>query len=203
MTSSFLLILFAYLLGSMPVGLLLGRTFGVDIRQKGSANIGATNVSRVLGKKIGMATLIGDSLKGALPMILAAWFLKGRQDASLVVHLCGAAAFLGHLFPVYLGFRGGKGVATALGVFLYLAPAAVLIAALLFFIIVIKWRYVSAGSLAASGLLPPAVFLTGAPHHTIWLASAMAIFIWISHRANIGRLMRGEESKWGRAAGNS
>ncbi len=198
MTISFLLILFAYLLGSIPVGLVMGRCLGVDVREKGSANIGATNVSRVLGKKIGLATLAGDALKGALPMLLAAWLLDGRQNAAVIIHICGGVAFLGHLFPVFLGFKGGKGVATALGVFLYLEPMAILMVALLFLIIVIKWRYVSAGSLAASGLLPPAVFLVGAEPNSVYLAAGVAIFIWISHRANINRLIRGKESKWGR-----
>lgn len=198
MIISLLLIFLAYLLGSIPVGLVLGRFLGVDVRQKGSANIGATNVSRILGKKIGLATLLGDACKGALPMMLAVWLLGFSENTSLIVHLCGAAAFLGHLFPIYLGFKGGKGVATALGVFLYLAPMAVLIVAVLFFIIVLKWRYVSAGSLAASGMLPPAVFMVGAHPYSVYLATGIAIFIWISHRANIGRLLQGQESKWGK-----
>ncbi len=198
MTLSILLILFAYLLGSIPVGLVLGRFLGVDVRKEGSANIGATNVSRILGKKIGLATLVADALKGAFPMIVAVWILSGNQDTSLYVHLCGAAAFLGHVFPVYLGFKGGKGVATALGVFLYLAPLAVLIVAIIFFAVVMKWRYVSAGSLTASGFLPLAVYLVGAEQYSIFLAIAITTFIWICHRANIGRLLRGEESKWGK-----
>ncbi len=194
-----ILIICAYLIGSVPVGLLLGKCFGVDVRKSGSANIGATNVSRVLGKKIGLLTLVGDAAKAILPMALAAGLLAGQPDKELVILGCGGGAFLGHLFPIYLRFRGGKGVATALGVFLYLQPLAVLAALLVFLIIMWRWGYVSAGSLATSALMPVVLFFLGAGQEQLLLATAIAILIWVKHRANISRLLRGEESKWGKA----
>ena len=120
---NFFFILAAYLVGAVPFGLLFGKLVGTDVRQSGSKNIGATNVSRLLGKKLGAATLICDAGKGFVPMLCAREMGAGGD----IVLLCGGAAFLGHLYPVYLGFKGGKGVATALGVFLYLNPMAILI----------------------------------------------------------------------------
>jgi glycerol-3-phosphate acyltransferase PlsY len=198
MATSLALIIFAYLLGSVPVGLLLGKCCGIDVRKSGSANIGATNVSRVLGKKIGLLTLVGDASKAILPMALAAWLLNGRPEQEMVILGCGGAAFLGHLFPVYLRFHGGKGVATALGIFLYLEPLAVLPALLVFLLVMWRWRFVSAGSLAATALMPVFLFFLGASAHQLQLAMVIAILIWLKHHANIGRLLRGEESKWGK-----
>jgi len=203
MVTSIALIIFAYLLGSMPVGLLLGKCFGVDVRKSGSANIGATNVSRLLGKKIGLLTLAGDAAKAILPMALAAGLLGGRPEKEMLILGCGGAAFLGHLFPVYLRFRGGTGVATALGVFLYLEPLAVLAALLVFVLIMWRWRYVSAGSLAAAALMPVALFCLDASPPRVLLATAIAILIGLKHHANIGRLLRGEESKWGKPPGRA
>jgi glycerol-3-phosphate acyltransferase PlsY len=197
MTTLAALILLSYLIGSVPVGLLLGKTLGVDVRTKGSANIGATNVSRLLGKKIGLLTLMGDALKAVLPMALAAWLLHGQQILETGVLLCGAAAFLGHLFPIYLKFRGGKGVATALGVFLYLKPLAVLLVVPIFAVIVVRWRYVSVASLAASAAMPAILYILGASEPTVLLATVIAAMIWFGHRTNIRRLRQGEESKWG------
>ena len=114
----YLLIVLSYLIGAIPFGLILGKAAGIDVRRGGSGNIGATNVSRLVGKKIGAFTLLLDACKGLLPM-MAASGCGADQNTTL---LCGTAAFIGHLYPVYLRFRGGKGVATALGVFLYLDP---------------------------------------------------------------------------------
>lgn len=150
----------AYLLGSVPFGLLLGKMVGVDVRREGSGNIGATNVGRLLGKKLGVATLAADMLKGVVPMLLAGRLLAGRgEEEALVVALCGLAAFLGHLFPVYLRFQGGKGVATALGVFLYLSPLAAVGAIAVFMLVLLNWGYVSLASLSAAFFMPALIWL--------------------------------------------
>ncbi|MEW6426951.1 MAG: glycerol-3-phosphate 1-O-acyltransferase PlsY [Thermodesulfobacteriota bacterium] len=187
-----LLLLFAYLVGSIPCGLLLGLAVGVDVRKGGSGNIGATNVNRQLGRKLGLLTLIGDAAKAVLPMLLAST-LAG--DATLVA-LAGAAAFLGHLFPVYLRFHGGKGVATALGMWLYLSPFSALVLMAVFAVTVAASGFVSAGSLAAAAALPLVLWLRGAPAAQPLIALLMAALIWFKHSDNIGRLRRGEEKSW-------
>lgn len=192
----YLLILGSYLLGSIPFGLVLGRVAGVDVRAGGSGNIGATNVARLAGRKLGMLTLVCDVLKGILPMLAASLLLPEAADRENWVAFCGGAAFLGHLFPLYLRFRGGKGVATALGLFLYLAPAAAVLAALAFAGVVRVWGYVSLGSLVAALLMPPLVwFLSGSAGNTL-LALGVGVLIWLKHQDNIGRLLRGEEKGW-------
>lgn len=153
------LLIGAYLLGAVPFGLLLGRVAGVDVRREGSGNIGATNVGRLLGKKLGLLTLAADMLKGVLPMLLAGWLLVDGDQRSLLVLACGAAAFIGHIFPIYLGFKGGKGVATALGVFLYLAPLAALGAMAVFALVLLNWGYVSLASLSAAFFIPGLIWL--------------------------------------------
>lgn len=191
-----LLIVGAYLLGAVPFGLLFGRMMGVDVRTAGSGNIGATNVGRLLGKKIGLATLVADMAKAILPMIMAGWLLTEGGDRDLVVMLCGGAAFLGHLFPVYLKFQGGKGVATAMGVFLYLTPVAALLDALIFVAVVCNWGYVSLGSLTAALLMPGLVWLLYRSPLQALLALMIGALIWLKHRDNILRLMRHEEKSW-------
>ena len=126
----------SYLIGAIPFGLLIGRLAGVDVRSAGSGNIGATNVSRLLGKKLGLITLILDCLKGFLPIYLSSILIQDTGDKSIYIMGCGVMAVVGHMFPVYLGFRGGKGVATALGVFLYLSPPAIGISLIVFIIAV-------------------------------------------------------------------
>jgi len=195
----------AYLLGSIPTGLVLARLFdGRDIRSAGSGNIGATNVARVLGKRLGMLTLVGDTLKGWLPVMLGARLLDGRLSAdalTLGVCLIALSAFAGHLFSAYLRFAGGKGVATALGIFLYLEPIALGLAAALFITVVAVWRYVSLASLAAAAALPVLLLLlslvqpVAAP--VIVLSSVIGILICIRHRANIQRLLQGAEHRIG------
>lgn len=191
-----LLVCGAYLLGAVPFGLVIGKLAGVDVRTAGSRNIGATNVNRLLGKKLGLATLLADTAKGILPMVVAGWLLDGAAQRELVVILCGAAAFLGHLFPVYLKFQGGKGVATALGIFLYLTPLAALAAALLFVAVVYNWGYVSLGSLSAALFMPGLIWLIYRAPAPAQLALVVCAFIWLKHRENIGRLMRHEEKSW-------
>lgn len=210
MTGYIAIIIGAYLLGSVPFGLLFGKMAGVDVRRQGSGNIGATNVGRLLGKRLGLLTLVADMLKGVAPMLAAAWWTVG-QDGHYLVVLSGGAAFLGHLFPVWLGFKGGKGVATALGVFLYLAPLAALGALAVFVLVLLNWGYVSLASLSAALLMPGLVWLLyhggaggeeglvgalGAAWPETLLALLFALLIWIKHRDNIERLLRGEEKSW-------
>jgi acyl phosphate:glycerol-3-phosphate acyltransferase len=194
---TYLLVLGAYFLGSVPFGLLLGKKAGRDIRLAGSGNIGATNVTRLLGRKMGLLTLLLDAGKAILPMLAAAWLLAG-PDRELWVALCGGAAFLGHLYPVYLQFRGGKGVATALGVFLYLEPLAALVTMAIFIIVTLNWGFVSLGSLTAALLLPGLVWLLSASVVNTLLAVVVATLIWLKHRDNIVRLSQGNEKSWRR-----
>jgi acyl phosphate:glycerol-3-phosphate acyltransferase len=188
-----------YLVGAIPFGLVISKMVGVDVRTQGSRNIGATNVNRVLGKKLGIITLICDCLKGLLPMYFAAVFLPLSETKELIVVLTGVMAVLGHMFPVYLKFRGGKGVATGLGVFLYLSPLAVAISLVVFLATVALTGFVSAGSLLASGLIPLWLYLLGASKTTIGFAAIVALFIWIKHHENINRLLHGKETSWKKA----
>ena len=193
------LLICAYLIGSIPFGLLIGKTMGVDVRQAGSGNIGATNVHRLLGKKLGIFTLLADVAKAIVPMLFVRWFVAGHADPAagdLWVALTGAGAFLGHLFPIYLQFRGGKGVATALGIFLVLEPWAVLFSLALFVLVVLWGGYVSLGSLMAAAFMPLWIWLLGGPALYIYLALFVGAFIWIKHHDNLGRLLRGEEKSW-------
>ncbi len=189
-------LLLSYLVGAIPFGLLLSRGRGVDIRRQGSGNIGATNVARLLGRKLGILTLVLDVLKGFVPIWLADHFIAPGSQHNLVVALCGAATVLGHMFPVYLGFRGGKGVATGLGVFLFLEPLAVLYSLLVFVTAVVLSGFVSLGSLLASFSFPLWLFLLGAPAWTLWLAAFVVLLIWIKHHENIRRLLAGTEKSW-------
>jgi glycerol-3-phosphate acyltransferase PlsY len=190
-------ILFSYLLGSLPVGLLLAKIRGRDPRTIGSGNIGATNVMRAAGKTAGIVTLIGDALKGFLPVWLAIRF--GFPES--LVAAAGFAAFLGHLFPLYLRFKGGKGVATALGIFLAFNYLAVLIDIVVFVVLLLKWRYVSLGSLVCAVLIPCMLLILKTPAPTptpyILLCAIMIIPIFIKHRENIRRLLAGTENRIG------
>jgi acyl phosphate:glycerol-3-phosphate acyltransferase len=190
-------ILLSYLLGSLPVGLLLAKLRGRDPRTIGSGNIGATNVMRAAGKAAGIVTLLGDALKGFLPVLLAIRF--GLPES--VVAAAGFAAFLGHLFPLYLRFKGGKGIATALGIFLAFNYLAVLIDIVIFVALLLKWRYVSLGSLVCAVLIPPMLLILKTPAPTpapyIFLCAIMIIPIFIKHRENIRRLLAGTENRIG------
>jgi len=187
-------IVLAYLIGAIPCGIVLTRLFGKeDIRQAGSGNIGATNVYRVAGRGLGIATLIGDALKGVLPTLFAA---QATGFSPAQVALIAAATFLGHLYPVYLGFKGGKGVATALGIFLVLSPKAVLIAFAVFALVLWKWRYISLGSISAAAAIP---WLVLAFEGSAWLFVAtlfIAAMVIVRHRGNIERLRNGSENKF-------
>ena len=181
-----------YLLGSIPFGLIFTKLAGHgDLRDIGSGNIGATNVLRTGNKKLAALTLLLDLLKGTAAVLIGARF---GPDAAI---LGGLGAFLGHLFPVWLGFRGGKGVATACGAFSVLAPLAVVPVLALFVAAVWTTRYISVGSVLASLALPPVAFATGSPVPVVASASAAAMLIVFRHRANLGRVRLGTERRMG------
>jgi acyl phosphate:glycerol-3-phosphate acyltransferase len=186
--------LFGYLLGSVPTGLLLARLFStVDPRKEGSKNIGATNIFRTAGKGLGILTLIGDALKGAIPVCVAGFL----NLPPLWIAVAGLSPFLGHIFPVFLGFKGGKGVATALGVYLVICWPAVLIEFILFAGIVWKWRYISLGSILTAATIPFLVLFFKSDSPVFFgMSLAIAALIVARHRANISRLRAGKENKW-------
>ena len=195
----YLFVLISYLIGSIPFGLILSRVTGVDIRKQGSGNIGATNVTRLLGKKLGILTLVGDVLKAVVPMLAAHWYFVNAgtevssNDLDRILSLCGGAAFLGHIFPIYLKFKGGKGVATALGVFLVLEPVAVLISLFIFVAVVYSSGFVALGSLLVSALLTLWIWLLGGTPNHVFLAFFIGVLIWIKHADNLKRLLAGTE----------
>lgn len=182
----------AYLLGSIPTGLLLGKAWGVDVRNQGSGNIGATNLYRTVGRKVGVLTLAGDCLKGLLPVLLVKHYALPAEYAAWV----GLAAFCGHVFSVFLHFKGGKGVATAMGVFLALAPLAVGIALLVFIVLMVVWRYVSLGSIAAAAVMPLAVATLGGGRVLILVTLIISAVVIVKHQGNIRRLLAGTENKF-------
>jgi len=190
------LILFAYLLGSIPFGVVLTRLFtSHDLREKGSGNIGATNVRRVAGAGLGLLTLFGDVLKGAVPVTLAAVVSEhGGLQGDLLGGAAAAAAFSGHLFPLFLKFgNGGKGVATAAGCFLVLSPSALIAAFLVFLLAAVLTNTVSAGSIASAVTLPVFVFLFTHSWTMTGFAAAMGVMIVLRHKDNINRLITGTE----------
>lgn len=191
-----ILVILSYLVGAIPFGLVMARGSGIDIRNEGSKNIGATNVTRLLGKKRGVMTLLGDVLKGFLPIAAAAMVMKGHPNGNVTVALCGAAAVVGHMFPAYLGFKGGKGVATALGVFLYLSPLAIIGCLVVFVASVALSGFVSLGSLLGSAAMILFLFLLQAPGWKICLAVFIVMLIWLKHYQNIQRLVSGTEKSW-------
>ena len=182
----------SYLLGSVPFGLLLGkRVAGVDVRQAGSGNIGATNVARTAGKKLGIVTLLLDGAKGALAVAATALAMGERLDGPWAA-AAGLAAFLGHVFPPWLRFRGGKGVATAFGVFLVIAPAIAAIAVAVFAAVVAATRVPALGSLAASAMLSALFIGRGEIPYTV-LACATTTPLVYTHRSNWMKLLTRSE----------
>ncbi|AIH03618.1 glycerol-3-phosphate 1-O-acyltransferase PlsY [Thermodesulfobacterium commune] len=187
----------SYILGSIPFALVVCLPFGVDPRKEGSKNPGATNVARLLGKKWGFITFLGDASKGVLALLIAS-FLSSKTPYSqeLILSLAGFFAVLGHLFSVFLGFKGGKGVATTIGVFLFLAPKAILVSLLTFLAGVALTGFVSVGSLLATFFLPINLFIFNYSTEYIICATFLGILIWYKHKENIKRLLRGEEKSW-------
>ncbi len=190
-----LVLVVAYLAGSIPFGLLIARAHHVDIRAVGSGNIGATNVARALGKPWAAIVLLLDAAKGFGPVILAAHLV----DDSRIIAATGLVAIIGHVLPVWLRFRGGKGVATGLGVFLALAPQAVAVAVVVYLGVYAIFRVSSLGSLTAAVALVAAMFVTHAPRPTLALGAIAAVLIIFTHRGNIKRLIYGQEHKVHRA----
>jgi acyl phosphate:glycerol-3-phosphate acyltransferase len=194
----------AYVVGSIPFGyLIVYARGGGDVRETGSGATGATNVSRRAGKGAGLLTLLLDAAKGALVALLARWLLAPDFGVNWWVAIASIAVVAGHIFPVWLKFRGGKGVATGLGVFLSLIPAAVVLAALVFVAVVWATRYISLGSITATATLPLFIWLLsdrGSPDAGIApimaVAAAGGALIIFMHRANIVRLLNGTESRW-------
>jgi glycerol-3-phosphate acyltransferase PlsY len=199
-----LLIIGSYLIGAVPFGFLIGKLHGVDIRKVGSCNIGATNVTRTVGKIPGKICFVLDLLKGALPVLAAQLF---RPDEPWLALVCGAAAVIGHIFPVYLKFRGGKGVSTAAGVALALAPLPLLCAAAVWVASFFIWRYVSLASILAALTLPLFaglfIFLgkgtkTACSWLTLGFLAAAAVITVLRHTGNIKRLLNGTENRFGK-----
>ena len=188
----------AYLLGSIPFGLLIVKALGgPDIRAIGSGNIGAANVTRNAGKLAGILTLLLDAGKGYAAVWLAAHYTHGNIRWMMIAAVC---AVVGHIFPVWLGFKGGKGVATGLGVFLPICWQAVAAAIVLWLAVVIFWRYSSLGSISAAVALPLFVYLLYAPGHappeTVTLGTVViSLLVLIKHRPNIARLIAGDEPR--------
>ncbi len=197
--TTIVLLLSAYLLGSIPFGLIFSRLFSsADVRQSGSGNIGATNVARVAGTLPGILTLVFDVAKGALAVWLAARF---ANHSARMMMLSGIAALLGHCFPIWLRFKGGKGVATGLGVFAALCPLAALTAVVLFALIVVSLRIVSLASITAAAAMPLLVYFLWAPHHAPPLVVSFgtlfaAALIIYKHNANLQRLVAGNEPRF-------
>ena len=186
--------LFGYLLGSVPTGVLLTKFFSkVDPRKTGSKNIGATNILRTAGKTLGVLTLVGDVLKGMIPIGIAI-----QLDVSdLWTAAAGLSPLLGHVFPIFLGFKGGKGVATALGVYMMISPVAVFIEFLLFAGVVWKWRYISLGSISCAMTIPVLIaFFRSDSQAYFMLSVIIAALILYRHQSNISRLLQGTENKW-------
>src|SRR6266436_1569141 len=195
----FLIPFSAYFLGSIPFGLVLAKLFsGADVSKSGSGNIGATNVARVAGPLAGILTLVFDTAKGA-----AAVWLAGRvtNESATWMTITAFAVLLGHCFPVWLKFKGGKGVATALGVFLALCPLAAVSALLLFLLCVAYWRYVSLGSVAAAAAMPLLIYFLWAPRHAPPIiidggTLAIGLLVIYKHDGNLQRLVEGTEPRF-------
>ena len=197
------LFLAAYLLGAVPTAYWVGKFYyGIDIRQHGSGNSGATNTFRVLGKKPGTIVMLIDIFKGwaatSLASLLVIWGVI--EPDSLIVYklIMGMVAVLGHIFPVYLGFKGGKGVATLLGMMLAIQPAVALLCIVVFVIVLLASRYVSLGSMLAALAFPILLLLPRfSPHEPILVVFGFVLFavVVLTHRKNINRLIHGEESK--------
>ncbi len=200
---TYLLVVLSYLAGSIPSSFLIGKIFhGIDLRQHGSGNLGATNAFRVMGAKSALPVMIADIGKGLLPVLFFPRLAPAAFGWTLAY---GAAAILGHMFSLWVGFRGGKGIATSAGVFLALAPWAVLGGLVVWCLVTFPSGYVSLGAIAAAAALPALVAAT--PHEggpgVVWFSAGMGAFVIWAHRKNIRRLARGEEHRFGRPRGGA
>ncbi|MBM3159934.1 MAG: glycerol-3-phosphate 1-O-acyltransferase PlsY [Bacteroidetes bacterium] len=197
-----LIIFLAYFIGSIPTAVWLGRYFhGIDVRDHGSHNAGATNTFRILGKRLGWAVLFIDVSKGAFCAILPLFFIEyytGFKDEELILQLFGGfSAVLGHVFPIYAGFRGGKGVATSLGIVLGINLVGAFVCILIFLIVFMTFRFVSLGAITAAVALPFVSFFWLKEDQQIMIIFTimLAFVVIVAHRKNIGRLLKGEENK--------
>lgn len=193
----------AYALGSIPAAYLAGKWKGIDLRKHGSGNLGATNVFRTLGPRIGVAVFAFDMMKGAIPVLFFWRYVDpALMSATIVQILCGVAAIAGHVRPLWLGFgKGGKGVATAGGVFLALAPIETGLALAAFALTLFASGYVSLGSMIAALLLPVLLFIRDGVSPLFIVCSVIALFVFWTHRANIERLRQGTENRFGKREG--
>ncbi len=196
-TVSIAAIIIAYFMGNISPAILIGRMYGVDIKKEGSGNAGTTNVLRVLGKKAAVATLLIDILKGVFAVLLGK--LLGYDHflppdyALMLSMICGFAAFVGHIWPILFGFKGGKGVATAIGIILTVDFKLGLMVAAVALVVIALTKRVSAGSVVGAIFFPIVAYLIN-PYYTLW-AIAMALVVIIKHRENIKRLIKGTEPK--------
>ncbi|ALF18296.1 glycerol-3-phosphate 1-O-acyltransferase PlsY [Fusobacterium animalis] len=189
----FCLIILSYFFGAIPSGVWIGKIFkNIDVRDYGSKNSGATNSYRVLGAKLGIAVLIIDVLKGFIPLYIASKFNLKYNDLVIL----GLVAILAHTFSCFISFKGGKGVATSLGVFLFLAPVITLILLVIFILVVYFTKYISLGSITAAFLLPIFIFFTHRDTYLFTLSVVIAIFVIYRHKTNISRLLSGTENKF-------
>ena len=191
-------LIMAYLIGSIPTGVIIGKKFkGIDIREHGSKNTGATNAYRVLGKQYGIIVLLADAFKGWLPVFIAD--MAGVEDWQLI--LVGVLTIVGHTLSPFLKFKGGKGVATSLGVFLFLAPKIVLILVAVFLVVAGTTKYVSLASVSVAGLFPILVLFLQTGDKRDWslfgFSLVIGLFVIFKHRSNIERLLKGNENKFG------
>jgi glycerol-3-phosphate acyltransferase PlsY len=188
----------AYLIGSVPFSYLVARAFGVaDVRRVGSGNVGATNVMRSAGKAAGLLAFVLDALKGAAAALAVSWL---APTSSVLPALAALGAMIGHMYPLWLRFQGGKGVATGVGAFLPLAPYATLLALCAFALMLAVTRYVSVGSMAGAVTLAGMAFILGSPPPVAWAATGAAALVVWRHRGNIVRLARGREGRVGESA---
>ncbi len=190
----YLLVLWSFLMGSIPVGLIVAKLKGVDLRKVGSGNIGATNVLRAMGKRPALITLAGDMLKGLIPVFISGYIL----DDPLYSGIVGLAAILGHDFSIFLKFRGGKGVATSIGVILAYSPLVSVLTVLVWIIVVFMTRYSSMGAIVSFMLLPLNIYVFDYSNERFLISIFITLLILFKHRENIGRLLSGREPKIGK-----
>jgi glycerol-3-phosphate acyltransferase PlsY len=203
MPSAVLWLLASYFLGAIPTSYLLSRFFaGIDLRRQGSGNLGATNLYRVLGWRYAVPAALVDIAKGLIPVVV---FAPRETPSQMFALACGIAAIVGHVFSVFVRFKGGKGVATAAGVMLGLTPLALAVSALVWAVMVRITGYVSLASITAATVLPVAVYALedGSSPTLLWIAAAIAAGVIVLHRRNIERLLKGTESRFGRRAAST
>lgn len=190
-----IMLILCYFAGAIPSGVWIGKIFkGIDVRDYGSKNSGATNCYRVMGAKFGIAVLVVDILKGFLPMLIASKYVTGPFQTVFL----GMVIILAHTYSCFINFKGGKGVATSLGVFLFLAPYVILVLILVFFTVFAMFRYVSLASIISAGALPILVFIMDKSNniYLFVLSLIIGVFVIYRHKTNIERLYRGTETKF-------